>query len=294
MRLNDNNVPIAPFAWYGGKSKVLSTVAPILEGCNSYYEPFAGSLAVLLGMAPALNEVVNDFDCMLVNTWRAIQRAPNELADYLERPFFECELKAFFKSAEEFGLREKVMGDLEFYDVKHAGLWLSLHSATIGSIYKSGVVKKPHGVHSLTRRDRLHEIFNSLSARLRHVKICCGDWAALLTPCCLDLKYVKGDVGVFLDPPYIGTEKHYSETSDAESNIAKRVEDWCRKYTDEPKLRIILAGHSGDYDLPGWREVQWSRNRGYALDTDKARNSEEILLLSPGCEKKQDGQMSLF
>src|SRR5690349_20613345 len=39
----------APFAWFGGKRRVSPIVCPRFGDVDSYNEPFAGSLAVLLG-----------------------------------------------------------------------------------------------------------------------------------------------------------------------------------------------------------------------------------------------------
>ena len=39
----------APFVWFGGKRKVAAEVWDALGDVDNYVEPFAGSLAVLLG-----------------------------------------------------------------------------------------------------------------------------------------------------------------------------------------------------------------------------------------------------
>lgn len=59
----------APFPWFGGKSRVASLVWERFGFVDTYNEPFAGSLAVLLGRPhePRI-ETVNDLDCVAPRT----------------------------------------------------------------------------------------------------------------------------------------------------------------------------------------------------------------------------------
>ena len=55
----------APFPWFGGKRKVAGEVWAALGDVDNYVEPFAGSLAVLLGRPShhtGRAETVNDAD----------------------------------------------------------------------------------------------------------------------------------------------------------------------------------------------------------------------------------------
>lgn len=77
----------APFPWFGGKSRAAHLVWPRFGDVPNYVEPFAGSLAVLLGRptSPRI-ETVNDLDCYLSNFWRAVQVNPEEVARYADWP----------------------------------------------------------------------------------------------------------------------------------------------------------------------------------------------------------------
>lgn len=59
----------APFPWFGGKSRVADLVWERFGEVHTYNEPFAGSLAVLLGRPhePRI-ETVNDLDCVAPKT----------------------------------------------------------------------------------------------------------------------------------------------------------------------------------------------------------------------------------
>jgi hypothetical protein len=115
--------------------------------------------------------------------------------------------------------------------------------------------------------------------RLERVRVVHGDWDR-----CLNNHYGGLDTAVFLDPPYIAYEKLYGVTEP----VAKAVAQWALEHQE---LRIAICGHRGDYDLPGWDAVEWSRGRatyGSVKTTD-----EECIWYSPACIAKR-GQMSLI
>lgn len=116
----------APFPWFGGKSRVAHLVWNAFGDTANYVEPFAGSLAVLLGRphAPRI-ETVNDLDCYLANFWRAVQYAPEEVARWADWPVNEIDLHArhrWLVAQSEF--RERMRGDPEYFDARVAGWWV--------------------------------------------------------------------------------------------------------------------------------------------------------------------------
>ena len=59
----------APFPYFGGKSRVALQVWERFGDVANYVEPFAGSLAVLLGRpTEPKTETVNDLDCLTLGT----------------------------------------------------------------------------------------------------------------------------------------------------------------------------------------------------------------------------------
>lgn len=125
----------APFPWFGGKSRVARLVWDRFGNCDNFVEPFAGSLAVLLGRPHApQTETVNDLDCYLANFWRALSKDPVELAEHADWPVNEADLHArhlWLVNQTEF--RERMKTDPDFYDVKIAGWWVWGISQWIGS-----------------------------------------------------------------------------------------------------------------------------------------------------------------
>jgi DNA adenine methylase len=113
----------------------------------------------------------------------------------------------------------------------------------------------------------LHE----LADRLERVRIVHGDWSR-----CLNNHFGGDDTAVFLDPPYRAYERLYGVASP----VADAVAQWA---LDNEHLRIALCGHVGDYDMPGWIAVEWSRGRltyGGGKTTDS-----ECVWYSPACDQ---------
>ena len=126
----------APFPYFGGKSRAAPIIWERLGDVPNYVEPFAGSLAVLLGRpTEPRTETVNDLDGAICNWWRAVQAAPDEVAGWADSPVSECDLHAKHIWLIEHlrDLPERLMGDPDFYDPKIAGWWVWGICAWIGS-----------------------------------------------------------------------------------------------------------------------------------------------------------------
>jgi hypothetical protein len=118
----------APFPWFGGKRRVADVVWRAFGvDVPNYVEPFAGSLAVLLGRPGGAGkiETVNDLDRYLANFWRAVTADPEAVARHANWPVNEADLHArhqWLVNQAEF--RERMHTDPDFFDAKIAGWWV--------------------------------------------------------------------------------------------------------------------------------------------------------------------------
>lgn len=122
---------------------------------------------------------------------------------------------------------------------------------------------------------------HKLADRLERVRVVHGDWDR-----CLNSHYGAKDTAVFLDPPYRAYESLYGDGAEP---VADAAAAWAR---DNAHLRVALCGHRGDYDLPGWDAVDWSRGRltySGGETTDK-----ECIWYSPACLPAKPRQAGLF
>lgn len=147
----------APFPWFGGKRRVAHIVWERFGDVPNYVEPFAGSLAVLLARPhePRV-ETVNDLDCYVANFWRALQAAPDEIAEHADWPVNEADLHArHLWLVDQAAFRERMKTDPDHYDAKIAGWWVWGISQWIGSgwcQYSTGerlpAIGAPRGIHA--------------------------------------------------------------------------------------------------------------------------------------------------
>jgi hypothetical protein len=140
------------------------------------------------------------------------------------------------------------------------------------------------GIQSLQARgEGIYTWMQDLCERLRYVRVTCGDWMRVLGP---SVTYKQGITGIVLDPPYSHSER-VKELYAVEADISAEVQAWCLKSGDNPLLRIVLCGLSGEYTLPGWRQVSWKKANGgfsnQSCDQDNLNKYRERLYLSPHC-----------
>ena len=129
--------------------------------------------------------------------------------------------------------------------------------------------------------------FRALAARLRRVRVCCGDWSRVVTHGAL----AYGDtVGVFLDPPYLGDVRMKDLYRVDNHDIANAAREWCIANGDNPRYRIVLAGYESEHaeKMPAtWRVHAYSANAAYQTTAgggDNAANRHnERLWFGPNC-----------
>ena len=314
----------APFPWFGGKSRVAHFVWDRFGNVPNYVEPFAGSLAVLLGRPSAPGtETVNDLDCFLSNFWRAVRFNPATTAGWADWPVNEADLHArhrWLVNQKEF--RERMKSDPDYHDCRIAGWWVWGLCQWIGTGWcvqrgdgdqpqqlphlgnagrginrqlphlgdaGRGINRKLPHLGDAGRGEQIAAYFHALSDRLRNTRIACGSWDRVVG----DSVTVKhGITGVFLDPPY-SNDEHAVEYS-AHSNVAREVREWAIASGSNPFLRIALCGYEGEHAMPDdWESVAWKSRGGYGSQgagRGRENASRERIWFSPHCLKP----LSLF
>jgi DNA adenine methylase len=290
----------APFPWFGGKSRVASVVWQRFGDVEHYVEPFAGSLAVLLGRPnPEIavrerSETVNDKDCYLVNFWRAVRADPDAVIQCADWPVTEADLYArnVWLIEHKEALRQRLFLDPEFYDAKCAGWWVWGLSSWLGAGWCSQICQKlpmiataGQGVHSLTFTANPQLWLSTLQARLRRVRIACGDWARVVSQ---SVGACYNSVGIFLDPPYSDDAQREDRIyAEEDTDVAHAVREWAITNGENPKYRIALCGYEGEHEMPdSWECYAWSTTGGFgnlANGRGKENRHRERIWFSPHC-----------
>ncbi len=306
----------APFPWFGGKSGACDLVWSVFGEVKNYVEPFAGSAAMLLG-APDDGkriETINDADGFVSNFWRAIHSDPEAVANYADWPCNENDLFSrhswLVRNAHE--LTDKLHADPEYFDAKMAGWWCWGACNWIAGgwcdgkgpwVYDGeklidrrqlphlgdagrGINRQLPHLGAAGRSQFIYSWFAALHDRLRNVRVTCGDWSRVVKE---SVTVRHGLTGVFLDPPYFKGSMDYA-AGGVGTNLAADVCAWCAANGDNPELRIVICGHSGEHDAllkKGWIARKWIAKKGYAkTEAAKANSESETIWCSPHCISK--------
>lgn len=297
----------APFPWFGGKSRAAGIIWERFGNVPNYVEPFAGSLAVLLGRPTEPHtETVNDLDCYLANFWRAVAADPLAVASFADWPVNEADLLArhrWLVRRDDFKALLKT--DPSAYDAKIAGWWVWGLCCWIGSgwcvqRWNRGTPEQlPHlgdagrGVHRKLPHlgdagSGIAEWFDQLSERLRRVRVACGEWDRVLS----DSVTVKhGMTAVMLDPPYDAGEHDVDYSAGGSGNVSSSVREWAIANGDNPLLRIALCGYESEHAMPeSWECVAWKAAGGYGSQSNgrgRENPNRERIWFSPACLKPE-------
>ena len=310
----------APYPYFGGKSRAASLIWERFGDVANYVEPFAGSLAVLLGRptAPRI-ETVNDLDCHIANFWRAVQSDPDAVAKWCDWPVNEADLHARHLWLVQ-GLpahRERMLTEPDYFDAKIAGWWVWGICQWIGSGWCAerkpgrqlphvgntgrGVHRKrPHlndigmGVHRKRERgSSMLGMFTEITERMRRVRVCCGDWSRVTGD---TVTWRNGLTGVLLDPPYADTAQRSKDLYTNDSlDVAHAVREYAIENGDNPLMRIALCGYEGEHVMPSsWECVPWKAKGGYggqSKDHDNPNAKRERIWFSPHCLGGKQGSL---
>ena len=147
------------------------------------------------------------------------------------------------------------------------------------------------GVHVKTRI--LTDWMLALAARLRRVRVCCGDWSRICTDAVI---FNESPTAVFLDPPYlydVGRDENLYSTDSGD--VAHAVREWAIAHGNDKRLFIALCGYEGEHKMPdSWDCVAWKAPGGYGNQGEgrgKENRGRERIWFSPHCIKAKQGKL---
>ncbi len=184
--------------WAGGKGRLVPAILERLpEKIDSYYEPFAGSAAVLFALASTRRfkrAVLSDQNQELINVYKAIKKDCERVIELLE------ELRASHGKDEYYLVRAQKPADLDQF--QRAARTIYLNKTGFNGLYrvnKSGQFNVPFGRYENPNICDVPRL-RAAAAALRKVKLEVGDFERACAEC------RPGDA-VYFDPPYVPLSK---------------------------------------------------------------------------------------
>jgi DNA adenine methylase len=229
----------SPIRWVGGKSKLRKVILPMIPEHECYVEVFGGAGWVLFAKEPSRVEVLNDLDSELMNFFRVVKNAPDELINS-----FKWDLV----SREEFN-RLLSLDPVDLTEIERAHrfyyLIMSSWGGELGSArFQTSVSDGGHGNRLFGALKTLERRIKPAHKRLQTVIIENLPWEE-----CLD-KYDDPRTFFYLDPPYPGNKCNYRynmRSLEDHMRLAKRLNSakskWLLSTYDSGDIRKLFKGH---------------------------------------------------
>lgn len=268
-----------PFTYYGSKGRMAPMIAALLPPHRLYFEPFAGSAAVLFAKQPSMHEIVNDLSGNVTTFFRVLRDRPDELQNALRlTPYSRDEYLAADLAADAIDELERAR---RFYvrctqSFNGGGTGPAHRVSWSNGMRSSGGSRAGGGVRLV---DALHQV----AERLRGVIVENRSYEHLLS-------LYDGDQSVFyVDPPYLGSTRsslapekrrasdyfHDLTTDEEHQALAERLHElkatvvlsgyrselYDELYADWDTLEVSVTRPSGNrrgHSMPPAVEVLWS------------------------------------
>jgi len=237
--------------WFGSKRNLAPAIVEELGPHRVYWEPFCGSMAVLLAKAPCVMETVNDLHGDLVNLARVIQNQTlgSQLYRRLRRTLMHEQLH---REAAERHRDRGYTGDgppslEEAYDYFLCA-WLGRNGVAGTASYNGGFCVRytANGGHAAKRWSSVVDSIPAWRMRIRNVTILCRN-AFELFPKIED----RSGTAIYVDPPYLVKGAKY--VHDFADGDHQRLADALVRFTqarvvvsyyDDPRLADLYPGWS--------------------------------------------------
>ena len=239
---------IAP--WFGSKRTLAPRIVAELGEHRAYWEPFCGSMSVLLAKPACSTETVNDLHGELVNLARVIAHPKHGPQFFRQmRRQWLCE-KLFTEAADRYKARGHTPAgpspDLERAADFFVCSWFGRNGVSGTHSYNQGFSRRftKNGGHAATRFCSAVDSIPAWHERMRKVTILNGDAFELLE------KIEDADgVAIYLDPPYVvkGATYIHDFGADDHARMARLVSRFKRtrvvvSYYEHPTLRELYRG----------------------------------------------------
>lgn len=268
--------------WFGAKRNMADRIVAELGPHRAYWEPFCGSMAVLLAKPPATIETVSDLHGELVN-----------LAWTMQHPVYGSVMyrrlrRVLMSQTEFFAARERILSRDGWNDDKPAVdratdyfilSWQGMNGMAGTKSYNANFAKRytKNGGHAATRWARAVDSIPAFRRRLRNVTILGGCGIEL----CERIEDAEGVV-IYADPPYIAEGNQYLHSFDPKKH--KRLATALGRFT---RTRVVVSYYDHpdlSWLYPNWTKVDCTTTKAMVSsgrrDAQNDTKAPEVLLIN--------------
>lgn len=218
--------------WAGGKRQLLKYISLYYpQKFNNYYEPFIGGASVFFDLKPSGNVFINDYNEEIINVYKNIQYAPNELINLLEN-HAQLHNKEHFYNTRNLDRNPNQFDKLA--PVERAARTIYLNRTCYNGLYRvnrKGFFNTPMGRYSNPLICDVQNILNINNYfNNTNITFTCGDFEKALYG-------VNKNDFVYLDPPYYPISLTSSFTDYTKVGFTKqdqiRLYECCKNINDK-------------------------------------------------------------
>lgn len=269
--------------WFGAKRNMAKVIIDALGPHRAYWEPFCGSMAVLLAKEPATMETVNDLHGDLVNLAWVVKDRDLALSFYAELHGVLMSEALFKREAAAWReVGHQPAGDvpdstraIRFFVCS----WMGMNGVAGTQSYNQGFCARftKNGGHAGTRFVAAVESIPAWHERLRTVTILARDGFNLIPK----IEDAEGVV-IYCDPPYLAKGAKY--VHDFEAAEHDKLAGMLQRFE---KTRVVVSyyEHPRLAELyPGWRKIDCETTKAMVSsgkrDAESSTKAPEVLLIN--------------
>lgn len=230
--------PLSAMGYLGGKAGTSSSsqTGPWINSKipwnkdDTYLEPFAGMLGVLLQRKRCMSEIINDLDSRVINWWRVVRDQPEEFARAIRLTPYS---------------REEYKWAKEVVDTEESSLKRALAFTVLTHPVLNGWGITING-HKRDWRNDLHNRIHLLEKRLSRVQLENKDACELI-----ERVVDEPSVVMYVDPPYkdtTGTKGGYRYDVNRERLTA---------LLEAMKGKVAISGYGEEWEHLGWHRHEY-------------------------------------
>jgi len=277
----------SPFRYPGGKFYARKLIMEHIPEHNIFIEPFVGGGSIFFAKEKVKQNILNDADDELINTYLHIRDYPEELIDFLNGIPAKKELHKYYKN-------EFVPND----NLERAGRWYYLNRTSYSGIMKKENCYWGYGDKYSMRPENWPRNIRRTSKKLQSVEITCLDFREII-------QSAPDGAFLFIDPPYFSADqdKFYtcSFNSQDHQELCELLEvnssriSFLLTYDNVPEIHRMYSWASGMYD----KEWNYTINRtddqtknGNRSKRGERYKGKEVFIVN--YQSIQPKQLSLF
>nr|DAL87877.1 MAG TPA: DNA adenine methylase [Caudoviricetes sp.] len=258
----------------GSKWSMASWIISHMPDHSTYLEPYFGSGAVFFNKSPSAVETINDLDGQIVNLFRVLRDAPDDLARVITfTPLARAEYERSYQHTGE------PLEDARRFLIR---CWQGIGGKTSDRTGWRALISA-NGPHVIREWDKLPQKLLIAAARLKQAQIENQPALKLID------RYDRPDVLIYADPPYIlstRTKRHYA----CEMTLQDHAEllDRLRMFRGSV---LLSAYHHPLYDQlinEGWKMEE------FQAKAESGASRTEVLWINPVAARTGFYQESLF